>query len=269
MAYGINPMIKVMLFVLTALSLAGGAFADDVWVLQGFAQGAIDVCRSYRWRGDVLFHNAAPLAARIRLIEVSNGAPPTFADRELTLAGNRSTSLALENKAWQPNPIVPIWVTHLDVPQAVTVESRILVGLDTCTAQPPADGIFGKLSFPVFRSLQPPGTTKIHLGTDLAATSSRNNVAVYNASEVLAHVRIEVRQLCDEAIVDARDVDLAAKSVIQVTGLSTTTSGCANTAYAYMTYVAVTADQPSLSWVSSLTNTDPIKVVYAATSSSP
>jgi hypothetical protein len=262
--------MKNVLLLLGAIAIVGILRADDVWVLQGNAQASQEGGNVllYLYTSDVLLYNPNQSAARIRVIEVSNG-PLVTTDRELILQTAHSTSIARANKAWHPDSTAPLWVTHLDVPAGVIVESRVSIGqLCTVCGNVPQLGIFGKLSFPVMRTLQTPLVPKIHLGTDLHAVPARNNVAVYNDAVFTAHAHVDVHQMCDETIIDSRDFDIPAKSVIQINNLSTVTNNCTNSGAEY-TYVAVTVDQPSLSWVSSLSNADRIKVVWAATSSSP
>jgi hypothetical protein len=252
------------------VAIAGSLHADDVWVLQGNAQASQEGGNVllYLYTGDVLFYNPNQSAARIRVIEVSNGALVTT-DRDLILDPAHSTSIARANKAWHPDSTAPLWVTHLDVPAGVIVESRISVGqICTVCGNMPNLGIFGKLSFPVMRTLQTPLVPKIHVGTDLHAVPARNNVAIYNDAVFTAHAHIEVHQMCDQAIIDSRDIEIPAKSVLQTNNLLTAPTTCTGDGAEY-TYVAVTVDQPSISWVSSLSNADRIKVVWAATSSSP
>jgi hypothetical protein len=263
--------MKRILLVLGAMALVGAVRADDVWVLQGSAQSSLEGnLLLYLYTSDVLLYNTNQSPARIRVIEVSNG-PLLTTDRELILEPAHSTSIARAKKEWHPDSTAPLWVTHLDVPAGVIVESRISVGqLCTVCGNMPNPGIFGKLSFPVMRTLQTPLVPKIHVGTDLHAVPARNNVAVYNDGAVTAHAHIEVHQLCDEAIIDTRDIEIPAKSVLQTNNLLAVPANCttAGTGAEY-TYVTVTVDQPSVSWVSSLSNADRIKVVWAATSSSP
>lgn len=264
--------MKRIFFLLVAIAFVGNLRADDVWVLQGNAQASQEGGNVllYLYTSDVLFYNTNQSPARIRLVEVSNG-PLLTTDRELIVPPAKSTSIARANKAWHPDSTAPLWVTHLDVPPGVIVESRISVGqLCTVCGNIPNIGIFGKLSFPVVRTWQTPLVPRIHLGTDLHAVPARNNVAVYNDAGFTAHAHVEVHQMCDETIIDRRDFDIPAKTVIQVNNLLAAPSGCATAdAGSEYTYVAVTVDQPSISWVSSLSNGDRIKVVWAATSSSP
>ena len=254
------------------MALAGRVCADDVWVLQGNAQASQEGGNVllYLYTSDVLFYNPNQSSARIRVIEVSNGVLQTM-DRELILPPAKSTSIARAGKAWRPDSTASLWVTHLDVPAGVIVESRISVGeLCTVCGNMPNPGIFGKLSFPVMRTLQTPLVPKIHVGTDLHAVPARNNVAIYNDAVITAHAHIDVHQLCDEAIIDSRDITIPAKTVLQTNNLSAAPSGCMTAGPgAEYTYVVVTVDQPSISWVSSLSNADKIRVVWAATSSSP
>ena len=259
-------MNKKALLVTAFLMAATTTNADDVWVLQGFAFGQLTPALFYLWTGDVLLLNPNPTPATIRIIDISNGTLRAT-NREFVISPGRSTSVNRE-AGWSPTANEPLWVDHLDVPAGVVVESRISVGQALSTGGPSMGGVFGKVSFPAFRALQPAGVTKIHLGTDLEGIPSRNNVAVYNSADVAAHAHIEVHQVCDESRIDSRDLDIPGKTVVQVTGLSTHTTGCLNIGTNY-TYVAVTVDQPSLSWVSSLSNADPIKIVWGITSSSP
>jgi hypothetical protein len=260
----------IMMFFL----LVPSARAVDVWALQGQAIGPpIDECRSYGWRGALLLHNARPAEAIVSFLDVSNGRPFVGIARELHI-GPGKTIAAPSN--WVPSPVSPsqvstLWVIHLDVPEGVTVESRIEITTESCVGPPLGSPDRGKLSFPVYGVLQPAGTPKVHLGTDLASTSARDNIAVYNAGSATAQARLEVRRACDEQVIDARDLSVPPNSVIQVTGLNTATGCTPDTATVapYTTYATVTLDQPSLSWVSTLANDKQVNVVYGVNSSSP
>jgi hypothetical protein len=256
-----------LLLIVIAFAVHAIGQADDVWVLQGSAVGALNPAVSYLYTSDALLYNSTQNSVTIQLLGISNGALVTT-DRQFVLSPGRATSIGREGKAWAPNPDASLWVTHLSVPPGVVVESRISVGTQPNLIGQPTIGAYGKISFPVFRQLQAAGITKIHLGTDLEAIPTRNNVAIYNAGDNIAHAHIAVHQMCDDRIIDTRDVNIAPNTIIQVTGLNAVTSGCTNAGSAY-TYVAVTVDQPSLSWVSSLSNADLIKVVWGVTSSSP
>jgi len=250
------------------------AQSSDVYVLQGHAFGPpTGFCGVYTWDGKVLLFNPGDEAAVVRLIGVSNGSPDPTHRSQFTIAPGSGTSLAQENARWIPaSDDIPLWITHFDAPANVIVESRIEIGVsDPCVVGPPPSpaGINGKLSFPVFRELNPPNVPKVHLGTDLAFLKTRNNVAVFNAADAAATAHIEVRLLCDDTVLDSRTIQVPPNSVIQTTGLRTEGHCAANPFATYMIYVSVVVDQPSLSWVSSLANTGELKVVYGVNSSSP
>jgi hypothetical protein len=258
--------------LLLALLLARPAFATETIALQGRAIGApAGDCLVYRWDSDVLFHNRADAPAAVHLIGVSNGGPALPALVEFTIAANQSTTLALQNAHWAP-AASPLWVVRFDAPESVTTESRMSVGYNTpcVVGSPPVGaGAFGKVSFPIYRALQPAGVPKVHLGTDAAFVASRVNVAVYNAGIATAAVHVELRQVCDDRLVTARDVMVESDTVVQIGGLSNSTQCTTNAAFASMTYVTVTADQPSASWVSVLPTSEQIRATYAVSISSP
>lgn len=263
-------MLRRLLQLVVAFAVAtGSAGASQLYALQGMAIGPpLDPCTFYRWDGDLLFHNVGTTDAVVRAINVSNGRLPSGVPLELPVPPGKTVALGTR---WRPVPVLPpLWVIELDVPNDVVVESRIVIATEYCAGPPTGNPKRGKLSFPIFRALQPPGSIKVHLGTDLASISARNNVAIYNVGTVAANAHIEIRRGCDDALVDSRDVQIAANSVISVNGFDAPT-GCdlPGTTPPSVTYVTVVVDQPSLSWVSTLANGKEISVVYGVTSSSP
>lgn len=86
---------------------------------------------------------------------------------------------------------------------------------------------------------------------------------MYNAGAAPAIARVEVRQMCNNQVVDSRVFGIAADTAVQVTGLSTATVNCA-TGKPYLIYVTVVVDQPSLSWVTSIANTPDLRVLASA-----
>lgn len=249
-----------LLFVVSPLQ------ARDVYVLQGRAIGSpVDDCIRLRWVGEVLFYNNGSAAEVIMLRNVSNGGPAPGVSRQFVIPPHAGTTLS-ENVDWRRAIPEGVWVLHMDVPDSVSVESRIEIGEESCAlGSPPVDGARGRIMYPVFETQQPANVGKIHLGTDLSLIPTRNNVTVYNAGGEAATARVEVRQLCDNQIVDARFFAVAADTAVQVTGLSTATT-CA-TAKPYLTYVTVSVDQPSLSWVTSIANTPDLRVLVSAATS--
>ncbi len=263
-------MRSLGLVFLTVLAVT--ANASDVYVLQGSADTPIDGCQFYGWRGAVLLHNASSADAIVTLLGFGNTPPLPGVTRQFRVEAGRT---AAAPNTWTPSPQSPtLWVLHLDIPTDVTIEGRIEIKTENCVGPPSSFPDRGKLSFPVYRDLQPSNVTKVHLGTDLASTSARNNVAVYNGGTVNAHAHVEVHRACDDQVIDRRDVDIEPSAVLQVTGLTANPdvgclSGGGSAIAAYTTYVTVTVDQPSLSWVSTLANSKPISVVYGVNSSFP
>jgi hypothetical protein len=260
-------MIKQLLIALILSAASISVNASDVYAVLGMAIGSShEACTFYQWTGDVLFHNTGDTEAIVRALNVSNGQPSNGAPTEFVIPPHRTDSL--HSGVFFSAPLL---VVKFDVPDNVVVESRIEIGTQFCAGPPPiGNPNRGKLSFPTFRSLQSAGVAKVHLGTDLASMSARNNVAVYNASSNTANAHIEVRRGCDDTLIDSRDIQIPAYRIVSSNGLSVATGRdlCGTTA-PWVTYVVVVVDQPSLSWVSTLANNKDISVVYGATSSSP
>jgi hypothetical protein len=259
-----------MFFATLLCLLSFAAKAGDMYLLQGSATGAPapGACKVYDWRGIVLFHNRADVPADIRFVGVSNGRPYPGAIDSFRLDAHRSSTDGLTG--WFPAQQVTLWVLHLDVPDTVTVEGRIEIGFNQpCIIGGPQSGggAYGKLSFPVYRALQPANVTKVHLGTDDAQVRSRVNVAVYNAASVAATAHLEVRQLCDDQVIDSRDVVIGPNTVEQITGLRSEPQ--CTLPPTMMTYATVNVDQPSLSWVSVLANGEDLRATYVTPASSP
>ena len=158
-----------------------------------------------------------------------------------------------------------MWVLHLDVPGGVTVESRDEVYYEPLCGAPaePVRTSTGKVSMPVFRSLTPAGVPQVKLGTDLGQRRTRLNVAIYNAGAVASAVTIDVRNACDGALVDSRTVTIPANTILQVGGLNGIGPECtSDDAPPWMRYTVITADQPSFSYVSSVSeDVPPVRVV--------
>jgi hypothetical protein len=141
----------------------------------------------------------------------------------------------------------------------VTIEARNEVSdIDYCSADGKfSRGVVGKVSMPVMTQLTPAGVPQIILGTDLGAAGSRENVMVYNGGDREASVDIRVRNACDDSVIDSRTVSVAPNTITQFGGFTT---GAATicppgfSGYGYnVRYTVVTADQPSFSIVSNLT----------------
>jgi len=156
-------------------------------------------------------------------------------------------------------------VDHLEVPDGVKIESRLELGGTSCSPTTPASfpAAFGKLSFPVVRSLAPANTRQLFLGADNGASDSRVNIGVFNASVVPALAHLEVRRACDDLLLASQDATIAANQLSQISLFPVIDRPpCADErANGYASYAAVTVDQPSLAYVSTLSNhpleTDP------------
>lgn len=234
-------------------------FADDIWIVQGYAQAATaDPLYFTVWAGDALLFNTTDSVATIRLLETSNGAVPSNAVKSFDIQPHQAVTLnKMVGGAWQPTSFPPIWVDHLDVPTGVRVESRLelteLSLIGPPMVNPP---MFGKLSFPVIRGLAPAGQQQLLLGADNSRTDSRINVGVYNGANTVAKAHIEIKRACDDAVVASDDFTVAANSLNQVSlQPPEDTIPCASgRASTWANYAVVTADEPSFTYVTTLLN---------------
>jgi hypothetical protein len=201
-----------------------------------------------RWQDDIVFHNPTTEDRSVRLLGISNGELREPADQLLVPAGR--TVNARGKVAWLPRAPVPHWVVHLDVPSGVILQSRAEAHSDSCGGVPPSPTPeLGAFSLPIFRALTPAGVRKNHLGADLGSENSYVNVGIYNAASTPASALIELRQGCNDSLLAQRSVGIPPNSIIQITGLNGTPSGCPTLQGSWMRYVTVTVDQPSLSYV--------------------
>lgn len=258
----INSAMRLAQALLLFVSMS--AHATDVFVLQGQAVGPNAPCALVTWTGMMSFFNSGSTDAVVRLVGVSGGGDIGDRPRELVVPPRQLTQTFL----WNFSP-APLWVLHLDVPESVTVESRMNVGEQRqCPPFPPLDlsATRGKIDFPIRTSLSPANQPQIHLGTDLGTIRARNNIAVYNGGTRSASARVEIRRGCDDALVESREVVIEANAVIQVMNLpgTSTCDPFGNTRNApFLAYAVVTVDQPSVSWVSSISNEHATNVVYS------
>jgi len=238
--------------------VASTLVAADVWVVQGSAQAATPTpCLFTLWVGDVLFFNTNPGSVNVALVGTSDS-PPASSQGGFTIgAGQAATLNAKTNFTWFPSSRPPIWVDHLSVPDGVRIESRLELSEAECFP-PPASfpAAFGKLSFPVYRSLAPAGSPQLFLGADNGSADSRVNIGVYNAGTVQGAAHLEVRRACDDFVGAAQDVTIGPNSLTQFSLQQTQDHpACTdNRADAYENYATVTVDQPSLAYVSTLSN---------------
>ena len=239
-----------------ATIVASDVRAADVWVLRG----STGPCEGLQWEADTLLFNSALTPSTVRLLEVSDGSDDVTA-RQLEIAPRQVGALRSLASDWRPSSEAALWMLHLDVPDPVIVEGVLNIGTGTglCILVPTPDrsAVYGTTRLPTFRALVPPGTEQVHLGTSLGLLATRNNVGIFNAGSVAANASIEVRRGCDDRLLDATTVQVAANSTIQVRMDPKSDSGCLaghQDVQPWVETVRVVVDQPSLTWVSSLAN---------------
>jgi hypothetical protein len=236
-----------IVLILLACALPKTGFADDVYAVRFFARSEPCFFRIL-WEDDIVFHNSTAEDQVVRLLGVSNGELREPPETLLVPAGR--TVSAKGKVIWLPRIPVPLWFVHLDVPSGVIVQSRAEAHSDSCGGVPPSPTPeLGAFSLPVFRRLTPAGVSEVHLGADLGSENAYVNVGVYNAGASPASAVIELRQSCGDSLLAERTVQIPPNSIVQVTGLNGTPSGCPTTQGSWMRYVTVKVDQPSLSYV--------------------
>ena len=112
--------------------------------------------------------------------------------------------------------------------------------------------------------LTPAGVPQAHLGADLGTdeigrpADARTNVGIYNGGDTVATATVEVKRNCDGSPIARATATLPPDSVVQLNGLQQQTldapPGCIES---FETYVVVTVDQPSFSYVVTLSNEQP------------
>jgi len=256
---------RLRFFLLAIVLSSTPLFARDVWVLQGTAVSGSG-CDLVTWLGSIEFFNAGQAPATVRFVDVSGDQDLAFRPSSVTI----NPGEMIQTFAWNfSSPTERLSVVHLDVPDEVTTRARLSIGGQReCPPFPPIDrsAIHGKAVLPIRTALIPAGRVQPHLDTDLGTLTARSNVAVFNASENDAHAHIEVRRACDLSVIDSRDLTIAPRAVVQTNNLSATSNctgdqGTTDNA-PYVTYAIVTVDQPSVSWVTTLSNSLTPDITY-------
>jgi len=248
----LRPRLLTLILLIAHSSVVSAA---DAWVLRGFA----GPCLGLQWEADTLLLNRLPDPAVVRLVSISDR--PEISpepERELLLPPGQTLSLN-RNTAWQPGADVPLFVLHLDVPDGVLIEGVLNLGTgngDDCPLPPAPDSsaAFGVIHLPHFRTLVAANQEQIHLGTTLGGSPARNNVGIHNAAAVPATAHVSLHRACDNRLVDETTIQLAANSTTQVRLENTSADTCTGAVPAWVDYVTVTVDQPSVTWVSTLAN---------------
>jgi hypothetical protein len=237
----------VLLFCVTTV-----AWGSDAYLIRFRSDGPVRGCEELLWRDNVLFYNQGTEPVSVRLLGMSNAAPPPDALASIALPPGKVVSLNDTTRSWDAG--ASLWVLHVDVPPGVIVESRDeALRTTTCSATtfPPAS--LAKVSMPIVRALVPAGATQVYLGTDLGVIASRMNIGVYNDALVPASATITVRRTCDDAIMDSRTVGVPAHSIVQFNGFQSGEHTLACFFSGWSRYVTITVDQPSFAYVANLT----------------
>lgn len=255
--------------VLSAASARRSA-AAEAYVIGFRAESTITYgsCSLILWTPDLILHNAGEQEARVRLLSLSNNIQPV--DTEVAVSPHRTRSgLHLLGQIPGGQPTL-LWVAKLDVPDSIVAQSRVEASPSDCGhTRPPEPPRYGAFSLPITRSLTPANSTTIHLGADLGSQDTYVNVGVYNAAAQPAHATVELRQACDDAILDHRTTTIPGNTIIQLGGLDGPLTTCeigATLGSAWVRYVSVTVDQPSLSYVVAKMNElpNPPRIPYAS-----
>jgi hypothetical protein len=142
----------------------------------------------------------------------------------------------------------------------VFVEGRLEYGYDLpCDIKPPLppDLPLGKASMPVARELSPAGKVQMFGGTDLGIQNARVNVGIYNAARTGAAATVRVvRAACAAEAVTSTAIAVPPDTLLQTrVGIPAICAGADRAApNATVLYVALTVDQPSLSYVAVISN---------------
>ena len=245
----------VRAILLMAMTLcASAASARDVWVIMGNAKGPVSGCSQvYTWTADAYFHNVGTEAVSIKIIDSSNGGGPAAIDAIVL----PQQAVALSRLFGARAPSLPLFVAHLAVDDSILGEGRLEYRYDfPCSTLPPLLGPVGKGSLPVFTELQPALIPRPHFGTDLALQKARINVAIYNDGNVMAVATVETRRPgCIGAAPERQSVLIPPKTIIQATVKTPANCDVGDPLMpAWEVVTTVTVDQPSLSYVSVVSN---------------
>ena len=255
--------MKTRIFSLILALLPLHAFASDAWVIMGRAAGG-QTCSvpAVTWTADALVRNFGGSRAVVRQVHDSNGGVLQDAT-ELDLEPGQSASL-LQNATPQS-----LFVRHLDVPADVVVDGRLELSYYVpCTGVPPAPGPGAKVALPVYTQLTPANVRKVFTGTDIGySDNARVNVGIYNAGSVTAVATIDVRRGPCEGV--RRDVTIPADTLVQFSlpMPAKCDSSLDPAGLPWAGYTTVTADQATLSYAVTLSNTSIPTATFAVAGS--
>ncbi len=249
-------------FIAAAMLAAGPgrAGATEVYVVR-FLTTNINTCPGAAYRDQLAFRNTTNQDLVVRALGGSNGYTPP--EDPLTIPAGRSRAVFIEtfnrggvSNRWTPVAPFVFMVNKLDVPQGVVVQSRgELWGqglLVSCSPFAVGTDIFGSFPLPLIYSLTPPNVAQYHLTSEFGTVASRTNVGVYNSAPTAGTATIEIREACDDQVIETRSVSVPAGSVVYAVGFENTSFSpkCKESGNAsdYSRYVVVTLDQPGFSF---------------------
>ena len=240
-----------------------------IWVIGGSTQTpSSNPCIATTWLADTVLLNSTDNVATVSQNSFSDrlgaATPRTF-----TIAPHSTTTMSRQRAlAHVGQPNTPVWLDELDLPLGVFADSRIEIGASACNVSPPIFGpVNGKLSTPMFTSLVPANTVQRHIGTDLGLLDARVNVGIFNGGSSGATAHVELRRACDDALLAQQTISLDPNALRQISlssGAPKAVCPGADAGY-WVTYTTVTVDQPSLSFVSTISNnlSEPVGPIFA------
>lgn len=254
-------MKRLFVVVIACVYVGWPALARDVFLIRGSASSCCLPGPPFdlvTWETDAVFFNKGAESARIRLISISNGFGTPA--KEIVVPPRQSASL-MRTTNWGGGE--GLRIVHLSVPEEVSVESLLHIGRrsdPTIGILPPISRPyeFGVVHLPVFTSLVPAHEPQFHLGIFLGEIPSRINVGIYNAGTVQASATVEIRDHCDETLIERRSFVVPAETALQAFRFPVPPRDCLQPGRPRgSVYVVVTVDQPSLTFVSNISNVLP------------
>lgn len=246
-------------FLVVCLALCASPLtAMEVWLVQFHrVRGPAVDCHQAVWESDVLVYNSNDSAQSIRLLDISNGTLPPPNPPSQLLPVRQILAFSRRSSGWYPRENETLWVIHIDVPDGVDVQNRMIVADDEfCFPDHRlSQGPVASIALPTVRRLTPALVPQVLLGTNVISGAARENVIIYNAGLAEATALIEVRRGCDDAIIEARTVSVPAHSAAQFLGFQLGSDQCPfpGDVPTYVRYTKVTVDQPSFSMASTIT----------------
>lgn len=240
--------------LIAAFLFTPAASARDLWIVHGKATTPLGQCSVVAWAAGGVLHNITTGDLTARVLHVSSGGLPV-PTTALTVPARRS--LPAHPRGINPFVAPSLYVMRIDAPEGLIADARLeLWALRDCPPQsPPPAAPFSKVPMPVFERLAEAGEEQVLVGTDLASQPSRLNVGIYNAGAVEGHAIIRVHApFCAQADLGSTTAVVAPDTLVQVRVEALQPCGGDPETPGWATYVTVTVDQPSLSFVSVLSN---------------